>query len=165
MFSSFFRHYERIGTLSEIATAMPCPSSTETEAVFDENSGYFSAYIAILIFVGISTVATWIFYTRVGAPGIALNVIYPIGFIFCIIGIAANSWISILIFVIGLCIDIFGAVMMTITLFMDKIPAELLEKFPFTPAINKIIFPFFATSQTVIVVVCCMFINLVHDKC
>lgn len=144
---------------------MTCPSSAETEIAFDENNGYYSAYIVILIFVGISTIATWIFYTRVGVQGIALNVIYTIGFVFCIIGIAANSWISILIFVIGLVIDILGAIMMTILLYTDKMPADLLDKFPFTPAINKIIFPFFATTQTVIVIVCCLFLSLVHDQC
>mmetsp|Transcript_17814 Transcript_17814/g.28455 ORF Transcript_17814/g.28455 Transcript_17814/m.28455 type:complete len:145 (-) Transcript_17814:26-460(-) len=144
---------------------MSCPTSTETQAVFDENSGYQTAYIIFTVFVGISTITTWIFYTRVGIQGIILNVIYTVGFLFCIIGIAANSWISILIFTISLIIDILGAIMMTCLLFADKLPEDLLQKFPFTPTINKIIFPSFATSQTVIVIVLCVILDSIFAKC
>mmetsp|Transcript_59775 Transcript_59775/g.53824 ORF Transcript_59775/g.53824 Transcript_59775/m.53824 type:complete len:145 (+) Transcript_59775:26-460(+) len=144
---------------------MSCPTSDETKAVFDENSGFEAAYIVILIFVGISTITTWIFYTRVGVQGIILNVIYTIGFIFCIIGIAANSWVSILILTIALIVDILGAIMMSILLYMDKIPQDLLDKFPFTPLINKIIFVSFATSQTIIVIVLCLILDAIFAKC
>merc|ERR1712228_934013 len=131
---------------------MACPSSVETEAVFDENSAYYALYIVFIIFVGISTITTWIFYTRVGINGIILNVIYTIGFIFCIIGLAANSYISIIIFTISLVVDVLGAFMMSILLFTNRIPGELLEKFPFSEGIIKIIFVSFATSQTVIII-------------
>merc|ERR1712228_971856 len=143
---------------------MACPSSVETEAVFDENSAYYALYIVFIIFVGISTITTWIFYTRVGINGIVLNVIYTIGFIFCIVGLAANSWISILIFVIALIVDVLGATMMSFLLFTNKIPQEMLDKFPFNEAINKIIFVSFATSQTVIVIVLCVILNDIFSK-
>ena len=144
---------------------MTCPSSDETQAVFEANDGYFVAYIIFVVFVGISTITTWVFYTRVGAQGIALNVIYTIGFVFCIVGIAANSWISILIFTIALAVDVLGATMMSCMLFADKIPAELLEKFPFTPAINKVIFLSFATSQSIIVFILSLILNDIFSLC
>lgn len=144
---------------------MSCPTSDETKAVFDENSGFETAYIIFVVFVGISTITTWIFYTRVGVQGIILNVIYTIGFIFCIIGIAANSWISILIFLIALILDVLGAIMMSILLYMNKIPQDLLDKFPFTPTINKIIFVCFASSQTIIVIILCLILDAIFAKC
>ena len=144
---------------------MSCPSSDETKAVFADNSGYETAYIIFIVFVAISTIATWIFYTRVGVQGITLNVIYTIGLIFCIIGYAANSWISILIFTISLCIDVVGAFALSILLFLDKVPDSLLEKFPFNTTINKIIFPSFAISQTVIIIILCVILNAIFAKC
>ena len=144
---------------------MSCPTSDETKAVFNENSGFEIAYIIFVVFVGISTLLTWILYTKVGVQGIILNVIYTIGFIFCIIGIAANSWISILIFTIAIILDVLGAIMMSILLFMNKIPSDLLDKFPFTPMINKIIFVCFATSQSVMVIILCLILDSIFAKC
>merc|ERR1719461_1296071 len=122
---------------------MSCPSSVETKAVFDENSTYYALYVVFLVFVGISTITTWIYYTRVGINGIIINIIYTIGFIFCIIGLAANSWISILIFVISLVIDILGAISISFLLFTGRMPQDFLDRFPFNETINKIIFPSF----------------------
>ena len=110
-------------------------------------------------------ITTWIFYTRVGIGGITLNTIYIIGFICSILWIALNSYSWIIIFLVCILIDVIGAIGLSILLYIDKVPQNMLDKLPFTVSINKIIFASFTTCQTIIIVILGVMLGDMRSKC
>mmetsp|Transcript_37663 Transcript_37663/g.46634 ORF Transcript_37663/g.46634 Transcript_37663/m.46634 type:complete len:147 (-) Transcript_37663:23-463(-) len=141
------------------------PTKDMVSDVFNDFPFFNTMYIIFVVFAGIATITTWIFYTRVGIGGILLNTIYTIGFISGIFGIALNSYGGIALFLACLAIDVFGAISLIILLFTDKVPQDMKDKLPFTIGINKIIFPSFATSQTFIITILGIMMHEMNKKC